>query len=155
MSRKVEVKIVPVLENDTLWEDTIMYAEHCSWRAGKNLANDMKSNRFRNWERVFVALDGSRIVGYCTFAESDCIPNVPYSPYIGYMFVDEFYRGNRISQKLIQFALRYAKALGFKKVYLVSDHVNFYEKYGFIKIDAQPAPWNEETMETIFMYELE
>jgi len=36
-------------------------------------------------------------------------------------------------------------------VYLVSDHVNLYEKYGFVKIDEKPAPWNPDAMETIFM----
>ncbi len=34
-------------------------------------------------------------------AKSDCIPNVSYTPYIGYMFVNEKYRGQHLSQKLI------------------------------------------------------
>ena len=42
------------------------------------------------------------------------------------------------------------KGLGFDKVYLVSDHVNLYEKYGFVKIDEKEAPWG--AMETIFMH---
>lgn len=47
------------------------------------------------------------------------------------MFVGEKYRGNRLSQKLIIKAMAYAKDLGFKKIYLVSDHENLYKKYGF------------------------
>ena len=66
------------------------------------------------------------------------------------MFVGEPYRGKRLSQILINFVLVYAKGLGFDKVYLVSDHINLYEKYGFIKVDKKPDPWNPDTMETIY-----
>ena len=101
---------------------------------------------------IFVAFEDNHIVAYCTLTKTDCIPNVPYTPYIGYMFVGEQYRGRRISQKLINFVLEYAKGLHFNKVYLVSDHINLYEKYGFIKIDEKPAPWNPDINETIFMH---
>ena len=41
------------------------------------------------------------------------------------------------------------KVLVFNKVYLVSDHENLYEKYGFSVIDRKMAPWGSE--EKIFM----
>lgn len=44
---------------------------------------------FTDWERVIVALHENDLAGYCTVAKSDRIPNVPYTPYIVYMFVDE------------------------------------------------------------------
>lgn len=146
------IVFLPVVFGCDLWEKLAEYADNCSWRAGKNLAKQMRINDFHDWERVFVALVGDCIAGYCTFAKTDCIPNVPYTPYIGYMFVGEPYRGNRLSEKLIDYALGYAKELGFQRVYLVSDHVNLYEKYGFKKIDEKPAPWNPDTKETIFMH---
>ena len=144
--------IKPLVNEDDMWEAVINYADNCSWGAGKNLARQMRTSDFRDWERVFIALVDNQIAGYCTLAKTDCIPKVPYTPYIGYMFVGEPYRGHRFSEKLINFALAYAKRVGFDKVYLVSDHVNLYEKYGFIKIDEKPAPWNPETLETIFMH---
>lgn len=144
--------IKPLVNEDDMWEAVANYADNCSWGAGKNLARQMRTNSFRDWERVFIALDDNQIAGYCTLAKTDCIPNVPYTPYIGFMFVGEEYRGYRLSEKLIDFTLAYAKEVGFNNIYLVSDHVNLYEKYGFIKIDEKPAPWNSETMETIFMH---
>ena len=45
----------------------------------------------------------------------------------------------------------YLKSVGFDKVYLVSDHVNLYEKYGFRVIDRKIAPWGSE--EKIYMQE--
>ena len=92
------------------------------------------------------------IAGYCTAAKSDCIPDVPYTPYIGYLFVDEKYRGQRLSQKLISYAMSYLQTLGFHQVYLVSDHENLYEKYGFKVIDRKIAPWGE--IEKIYMHEI-
>ena len=144
--------IQPLVFGDTLWDCVAEYAHNCSWSAGPVLAKQMSQNSFNNWERVFVAIEDSNIAGYCTFAATDCIPDVPYTPYIGFVFVGEEYRGNRLSEKMIRVALKYAKELNFDRVYLVSDHVNLYEKYGFVKIDEKPAPWNSDTMETIFMY---
>lgn len=56
------------------------------------------------------------------------------------MFVDEKYRGHHLSQKLISYAISYLRTQGFHQVYLVSDHENFYEKYGFKVIDKKMAP---------------
>ena len=128
------------------------YAEGCSWRAGKALAKAMDNNTFQEWERVIVALDNEKICGYCTVAKKDCIPNVSYTPYISFVFVDEAYRGNRLSQKLICYAMDYLKRVGFNRVYLVSDHENLYEKYGFRVVDRKIAPWGAE--EKIYMQEL-
>lgn len=74
-------------------------------KPGLFLAKDMTDHLFTGWERVFAAYINEEIAGYCTLARKDCIPDVPYSPYIGYMFVDEKYRGRRLSQKLIQCAM--------------------------------------------------
>lgn len=144
------MRIVSLVQDDALWESLAQYANDCSWRAGKTLAGQMREEGFSGWERVFVALDNGAIAGYCTLTERDCIPDVPYTPYIGFVFVGEAYRGMRLSEALIRFALAYAKELGFQCVYLISDHVNLYEKYGFVKVDEKQAPWG--AMETIFMH---
>ena len=130
-----------ITSSNELWEQVRAYAAACSWSAGKSLAYSMQANVYTDWERVIVAYQGEHICGYCTVAKTDCIPNVPYTPYIGYVFVDEEYRGNRLSQKLILFAISYLKEMGFNEVYLVSDHENLYEKYGFSVVDRALAPW--------------
>ena len=124
-----------------LWETVKEYAASCSWSAGKSLAHDMENHVFSEWERVIVAHNQGEICGYCTVAKRDCIPDIPYTPYIGYMFVGEPYRGDRLSQDLILFAMAYLEKIGFKEVYLVSDHENLYEKYGFSVVDRALSPW--------------
>ncbi|WP_196595996.1 GNAT family N-acetyltransferase [Pectinatus frisingensis] len=130
--------ISAIKDDNTLWDSVIEYAQHCSWRAGPVLAKNMREGHFSDWERVFVAQDNkNKLAGYCTLAKTDCIPALTYTPYIGYMFVGEQYRGRRLSQKLIQSALKYAKKLRFSKVYLVSGEKGLYEKYGFTKIEEK------------------
>ena len=137
---------------DKMWNSVMVYAESCSWSAGKYLANDMKNNSFSGWERVIVSLENEDICGYCTVAKTDCISDVPYTPYIGYIFVGEPYRGKRISQQMIELAKKYLKSIGFDRVHIVSDHENLYEKYGFTVIDRKIAPWGE--VEKIYMQTL-
>lgn len=146
------MEFMTITSSDNIWDKVSEYAQNCSWNAGKSLSKNMSENVFTDWERVIVALHGQNIAGYCTVAKSDCIPNVPYTPYIGYMFVDEKYRGHRLSQQLISYAMSYLQSLGFHQVFLVSDHENLYEKYGFKVIDRKMAPWGE--IEKIYVQEL-
>ena len=118
-----------------LWEKTIAFAENCSWRAGAELARLMREDVFHGWERVFTAVAGGNIAGFCTLTEKDELPpEAPYTPFIGFVFVDESFRGRRISEQMIRKAVSYAGENGFDKVYLMSGEVGLYEKYGFTKI---------------------
>lgn len=118
-----------------LWDKTIEFAEKCSWRAGSFLALKMRNNDFESNERVLVALDGDNIVAFCTFANKDELPKeYDFTPFIGFMFVDEKYRGHRISEKLIETACNFARQQNYSKMYIMSGEVGLYEKYGFVKI---------------------
>lgn len=139
--KAMELNIITA--SDPLWKSVQEYARACSWRAGKSLAGMMESERFSDWERVLAAVDNGTIAGYCTVQKTDCIPDLPYTPFIASLFVGEPYRGKRLSQKLIDAAMDYLGSVGFTEVYLLSDHENFYEKYGFQVIGRQTAPWGE------------
>ncbi len=141
--------IEPISHGSDFWNPLIEYAENCSWRAGPFLAQAMREEKFADWERVFVARESTDIAGYCTLAKTDCTPDVAYTPYIGFVFVGEPYRGRRLSQDLIQCALGYAKKIGFTKVYLVSGEQGLYEKYGFAKIEDAKDYWGRD--EQIFV----
>ncbi len=141
-----------ISQADDLWEQAKDYAKTCSWKAGAFLAKLMNENGFEECERVIVAIENNTIIGFCTVTKKDSIPNVTYSPYIGFIFVDENYRGKRISEKMISYAISYIKELKFEKVYLVSDHINLYEKYGFNKIDERTDFWGN--IETIFVQDI-
>lgn len=93
----------------------------------------MREDIFKDWERVFAAFEGGEPVGFCTLTEKDgLLPKYPYTPLIGFVFVDEAHRGKRLSEKMIGKALEYAKSIGYDKVYIMSGESGLYEKYGFV-----------------------
>ena len=134
------MKIEMIQKGHSLWNEMISYALSCSWKAALYLAERMKRNAFKDWERVVVAIENETIVGYCTFSERDELSEeYDYSPFIGFVFVDERHRGKRISENLIRQTLSYAKSIGFRTVYIMSGEQGLYEKYGFAKIGDYPT----------------
>ena len=129
------MKTMLIRPGDPLWEKTISFARNCSWKAGPILAGRMAENDFQDWERVIVATDHEKVVGFCTICEKDELPEkFPFTPFIGFVFVDEKYRGKRISGQMIEMAAHYAGELGYQEVYIMSGEQGLYEKYGFEKI---------------------
>ena len=117
-----------------LWEKTAAFAQSCTWSAGAFLAQKMRENAFQPWERVIIAAEQDKIAGFCTLTETDELPaDSGFSPFIGFVFAAEPYRGNRLSEQMIRAALRYAKEIGYHTVYLMSGEQGLYEKYGFVK----------------------
>lgn len=138
------MQIKTLLPIDADWARVTAYAAACPWSAGPALARMMETGALTDWERVVAALDGDAVCGFCAVTKTDCIPNKPYTPYIGFVFVDEACRGHRISWQMIRHAMAYLKKLHFDTVYLVSDHENLYEKYGFTVVDHGMAPWGAQ-----------
>ena len=110
------MRIQLIKQGHPLWEKTALYAMNCTWNAGSVLAEKMIKNDFQNWERVIVATEEKEVVAYCTILERDELPEqYGYTPFIGFVFVDEKYRGKRISERMIEQATGYAKRLQTKR----------------------------------------
>ena len=135
-----------------LAEKLIAFAKQCSWDAGPCFAGYLEYDRYVGFERAAAAVDGDNIAGYCNVLKEDCLPDLPYTPYIGFLFVDERYRGQRLSQKLLTFCEDYLRGLGFERVYLTTDHDNLYEKYGYVYLESHMADWGE--IEKLYVKEL-
>jgi N-acetylglutamate synthase-like GNAT family acetyltransferase len=131
------MEIRQVLYKDEYWDKLIEFAKNSSWSASPIIAKNWEENNYLEWERIFAAVENDNIIGHCSLNEKDSVPDAEYTPYVQSVFVTEQFRGNRLSEKMISCAISYAKSLGFKKVYIVSDHINLYEKYGFKKIDEK------------------
>ena len=105
----MSVEISVMTYGHPLWDKTISFADNCSWKAGSYLAHKMRNKEFSETERVLVASEGEEIIGYSTFAKKDELPDdAPYTPFIGFVFVDERSRGKRVSERMINAASDYA-----------------------------------------------
>ena len=159
--------MVKILKKGTAdFDRMVAFAETCSWEPGRNLAKRMKegeesdgtngipegaiAKRASDWEILIgdFGEDGSPR-GFGVLSSTD-FPKVDYLPWVGVVFVGEDYRGHRISEKLIEVMEQKAKELGYDIIYLVTDHVNLYEKYGYEKFDTCACPWDEKQVESLY-----
>ena len=106
----------------------------------------MRGNRFSERERVIAAFSDGCPVGFCTLTAKDEMPDsCVFTPFIGFVFVGELYRGQRISQQMIDAAVAYAGTLGYDAVYVTSNEQGLYEKYGFVRIGTVETVRKEQT----------
>jgi len=128
-------RVTPLTKAHPQWEAAAAFAEKSAWRAGPYLARMMRQGVLLDWERVFLAEVDGEAAGYCAFLKKDELPEQwGLFPFIGFVYVEERFRGRRLSEKIIGCALRYAAQCGFGRVYLMSGERGLYEKYGFISM---------------------
>ena len=115
-----------------LANDLLNFVKNFSWLDVKEHTVRMLENwEFEEWETPFAAILNGQIIGMVTIMKSDYYPLPEIFPWISTLFVSENHRGNRISEKLIDFANQYAKNIGFEKTYIPTEYIGLYEKYGY------------------------
>ena len=121
-------------DNQAHWLSAIADNE---WRAAKYLARKLANGEFHQEVgegTVYLLTDGDRLVSFLTLAERDCV-EAPYGPWIGFVHTAPAYRGHRHVGRLIDHACAAAREQGVARVYLATDHVGLYEKYGFTYLE--------------------
>ena len=125
-------QITRLQPDEERWNQTAAWAGSWQWRAGTHLAQRMRDGAYTTGTgAVFIAWNGTEPVGCCTLEEHDGI-QLPFSPFISFVYVSPPYRGQRLSQRLCAAAAAYAHKQGFRTVYVVSGEKGLYEKYGFV-----------------------
>ena len=79
----------------------------------------------------YLCLDGDRIVGGLGVVENDFHDRKDLSPNICAVCTEEGFRSRGIAGKLLNMAVDDLKSKGISPVYLATDHVGFYERYGW------------------------
>ncbi len=138
---------------DDKWLEMADKIAQVSWRAGQSLADKMRSNHFSDWEVVMVGLaETEEIACFCTISKEDGLLDSTLTPFIGYVFVSENCRGQRVSEKLLTQAESYLKEIGFGEVHVVSGEIGLYEKYGYRALTQSETVHG--AVETVFVKEL-
>lgn len=79
----------------------------------------------------YLCLDGEKIVAGLGVIENDFHARKDLAPNICAVYTEEKYRCNGIAGKLLNMAVSDLKSKGISPVYLVTEHIGFYEKYGW------------------------
>ena len=81
-------------------------------------------------------LDNNNLIGFISIFPTDGEERKDLSPWYATMYVKEIYRGKGYSKILHNALIEEAKKRGFKKLYLKTDLINYYEKFGATFLDT-------------------
>ena len=87
----------------------------------------------------------NEIIGGAGLITNDFISRMDLWPWLCALYVEEPYRGNAYGAELINHIINEAAQLGFNHLYLCTDHVGYYEKYGFEYLSEGHHPWGESS----------
>ncbi len=79
----------------------------------------------------YLCLDENKIVGGIGVIDNDFHERKDLFPNLCALYVEEEYRNNGIGGNLLKMAVKDLKSKGINKVYLITEHINYYERYGF------------------------
>ncbi len=79
----------------------------------------------------YLCMDGDQIVGGMGVIENDFHDRKDLSPNVCAVYTDENYRCKGIAGRLLDMTVCDLKSKGITPVYLVTDHIGFYERYGW------------------------
>lgn len=125
--RYITLKEAPELKN--------MAAEwfHSKWGVPKDSYLECM-NAYLNEETEYgwyLCLDGEKIVSGMGVIENDFHDRKELAPNVCAVYTVEEYRCKGIAGNLLNMVVEDMKAKGITPIYLVTDHTNFYERYGW------------------------
>lgn len=94
---------------------------------------------------LLLLTDGDKLVSFLTFARNDCIDDMSLYPWIGFVFTFPEYRGHRYAGRLIKRCEETAREHSVKNIYICTDHIGLYEKYGYSYLENRIDIYGEDS----------
>lgn len=79
----------------------------------------------------YLSLDGDKIIGGLGVIENDFHDRKDLTPNVCAVYTEKEYRCKGIAGELLHLVVEDLKLKGITPVYLITDHIGFYEKYGW------------------------
>ena len=146
--RDVGNEIVSVRDNPEYLDRAVDYFS-AKWAVPRAVYQDCISNCITTesplprWY-LFMKHPGE-IIGSYGLITNDFNSRQDLWPWLCALYIEEAFRGHAYGSKMLEHGRREAKWLGFQKLYLCTDHIGYYEKYGWGYIgtgydtDGQPC----------------
>lgn len=141
------MKIISIRENPEYKEKAIQYFSS-KWSVPEAVYRDSivhcltTPNPLPQW---YLLEKDDEIIGSAGLITNDFISRMDLYPWACGVFIEEKHRGNAYASVLLERARRDARKGGFENMYLSTDHIGFYEKYGYSYIGQGYHPWGEES----------
>jgi N-acetylglutamate synthase-like GNAT family acetyltransferase len=85
-------------------------------------------------------VDDHEIVGCFALITNDFISRHDLYPWLACVYVENSHRGKILSELMIEHAKTEAAIAGYKEIFLTTDHDNFYERFGWTRMDDGYSP---------------
>lgn len=119
------------------------------WSAAEFLVCLLRENRFYEmlggWGDIYLLMDGENIVSFATLTGQDSVRDDTMVPWSGFVYTAPEYRGHRYAGKLLNHIEDLAAGKGYKRLYISTDHVGLYEKYGYEFLENRLDFWGDDT----------
>ncbi len=79
---------------------------------------------------VLLLVEEDKLISFCTFAKKDNIQPTELTPWMGFVYTFPEYRGHRYVGLLFKEIEQLAKEENISEVFISTNHIGLYEKYG-------------------------
>ena len=127
------MKVINFFDDDRQvhWLEEIKRSD---WGAGaflhKLISNGTFFEAVGEGSKVLLLIDGDELISFCTYAQKDDIQPTELTPWMGFVYTFPEHRGHRHMGLLLEEIERLAKEEHISEVYISTNHIRLYEKYG-------------------------
>jgi len=125
--------IISIREQPQYLEGAVDYFSE-KWKISKLIYHDCISHSLTTESplpRWYLMLRENKIIGSYGLIVNDFNSRQDLYPWLCAVYIEETERGHALGSQLLEHGRKEATKLGFHKVYLCTDHVGYYEKYGW------------------------
>lgn len=127
------MKVISFFESN-YQEHWLEEIKRSDWGAGAFLYELLSTGRFfeavGEGSKVLLLTDGDALISYCTYAKKDDIQPTELTPWMGFVYTFPEHRGHRYVGLLFEEIERLAREDQVSEVYISTNHIGLYEKYG-------------------------
>ena len=120
----------------------------CDWSAAQFLVELLQKGTFHEtlggWGDLYLLMDEENLVSFATFSGQDSVRDESMTPWIGFVYTSPAYRGHRYAGQVLSHAESVAASRGYSKIYIATDHVGLYEKYGYSYQENRIDCWGSD-----------
>ena len=142
------MKIISIRENREYKDIAIEYFSS-KWPSAPKIVYEDSINHCINspspLPQWYLLEKDGELIGCAGLVTNDFVSRMDLWPWLCALYIEEKHRGNSYAALLLEKVKEDSVKLGFDSLYLTTDHIGYYERYGFEYIGQGYHPWNEES----------